>query len=202
MKFDFIVVGAGFSGCVFAERIANQLNEKVLLIEKRDHIGGNSHDYYDSNGLLSHKYGPHWFHTNDKNVFDYVLKFTKWRFHEHRVKAFVNGLLLPFPINRDTINELYGLGLKSDEDVAAFFDSVRVKQPNEPKNSEEFIVSKIGWELYNLFFKNYSRKQWGIEPKTLSPTVMARIPIRTNKDDRYFTDLYQGIPMNTPRRSY
>lgn len=191
--FDFLIVGAGYSGCVFAERIANQLNKKVLIIEKRDHIGGNAYDYYNEDGILIHKYGPHWFHTNNKKIFDYLSQFTEWYFHQHRVRSNINGKLYPFPINRNTLNQLYNLDLKNDTETQLYFDSVREKIQS-PKNSEEMVLSLVGKDLFEKFYKNYTYKQWGIEAKNLSPSVTARIPVRNNIDDRYFTDKYQGVP--------
>lgn len=191
--FDFLIVGAGFSGAVLAERIASQLGKKVLVVDKRNHIGGNAYDYYNEAGILIHKYGPHWFHTNDKGVFNYLSKFTQWRYHFHIVKTYVDGRLLPIPINMDTLNSLYGLNLQSPEEVQAYFDKVRVPI-SFPKNSEEVVVSQVGEDLYNKFFKGYTLKQWEIHPKDLAASVTARIPTRTNRDERYFTDTYQCMP--------
>ena len=191
--FDYLIVGAGFSGSVLAERIATQLNRKVLIVDKRDHIGGNAYDYYNDHGILMHKYGPHWFHTNDKPVFDYLSGFTDWHFHFHRVRSYVDGMLVPIPINRDTLQLLYGMNMQSANEVQDFYDSVKVSI-NSPTNSEEMITSQVGKELFNKFFKGYTIKQWGIEPKDLAASVTGRIPVRTNRDDRYFTDTYQGLP--------
>ncbi len=193
--FDYLIVGAGFSGSVLAERIACQLNKTVLLVDRRDHIGGNAYDGYNDAGILYHKYGPHWFHTNDKKVFDHLSRFTDWRFHYHRVRSSVDGLLVPFPVNRDTLNILYGLKLESPEGVQSFYDQVK-KEIKNPANSEEMVISQIGVPLYEKFFKGYTIKQWDIQPKDLAASVTARIPVRTNGDDRYFTDTYQGVPKN------
>ena len=193
--FDFVIVGAGFSGSVLAERIASQLNKSVLLVDKRNHVGGNAFDYYDESGILIHKYGPHWFHTNDKSVFDYLSKFTQWRHHFHEVKACVEGELVPIPINMNTVNMLYKLNIKSPEKVQEYYDSVK-KDIKTPSNSEEKVTSQVGEDLYNKLFKGYTQKQWGISPKDLSPSVTGRIPVRTNQDDRYFTDIFQGVPKN------
>jgi UDP-galactopyranose mutase len=195
MIYDYLIVGAGFSGSVFAERIASQLNKKVLIVEKRSHIGGNAYDLYNEHGILIHKYGPHWFHTNNKRVFDYLSQFTEWRFHEHRVKSSINGNLYPFLVNRDTLNLLYNLDLKTEKEAEDYFSSVRKDIPN-PENSEEYVLSLIGEDLFNKFYRGYTFKHWGLEAKELSPAVTARIPVRTNTDDRYFTDKYQGIPLN------
>jgi UDP-galactopyranose mutase len=191
--FDFLIVGAGFSGSVLAERIATELNLKVLVVDKRDHIGGNAYDHYNEDGILMHKYGPHWFHTNDKTVFDYLSRFTDWRFHFHKVKSSVDGTLVPIPINRDTLEMLYGIDLQSPKEVQAYYDSVKVPV-NHPANSEEMVTSQVGEDLFNKFFKGYTIKQWGIEPKDLAASVTGRIPVRTNRDDRYFTDTYQALP--------
>jgi UDP-galactopyranose mutase len=192
--FDYLVVGAGFSGSVIAERIATQLGKKVLVVDKRNHIGGNAYDHYDNSGILVHKYGPHIFHTNSRDVFEYLSKFTEWRSYEHRVLASVDGQLLPIPINLDTINKLYGLNLTSFQ-VPEFFASIA--EPKEYiRTSEDVVVSKVGRELYEKFFRNYTRKQWGLDPSELDKSVISRIPTRTNRDDRYFTDTYQAMPLH------
>jgi UDP-galactopyranose mutase len=190
--YDYLIVGAGFSGCVLAERIANVLKKKVLIVEKRNHIGGNAYDYYDESGVLVHKYGPHIFHTNSKKVVDYLSQFTEWRLYEHKVLAHVDGQNVPIPINQNTINKLYGLNL-SEKEVQQFFESVRRPIENIT-NSEEVIIDKVGEDLYNKFFKNYTKKQWDLWPSELDPSVCARIPVRTNRDDRYFSDRYQLMP--------
>jgi UDP-galactopyranose mutase len=192
--FDYLVVGAGFSGSVIAERIASQLGKKVLVVDKRNHIGGNAYDHYDNSGVLVHKYGPHIFHTNSRDVFEYLSRFTEWRSYEHRVLASVDGQLLPIPINLDTINKLYGLNLTSFQ-IPEFFASIA--EPKEYiRTSEDVVVSKVGRELYEKFFRNYTRKQWGLDPSELDKSVISRIPTRTNRDDRYFTDTYQAMPLH------
>lgn len=191
-KFDFLIVGAGFSGATLAERLARKSGKDVLLVDRRPHIGGNAYDRYDEAGILIHQYGPHIFHTNSKQVFDYLSHFTDWRAYQHRVLASVDGQLVPIPINLDTINQLYGTSLSS-AGLNEFFASVAEKR--EPiRTAEDVVVSKVGRELYEKFFKNYTRKQWGIDPSELEPTVTARIPVRTNRDHRYFTDIYQAMP--------
>ncbi len=191
--FDYLIVGAGFAGSILAERLASDSGKYVLLIDKRNHIGGNAYDHYNEHGILVHKYGPHIFHTNSSQVFTYLSRFTEWRPYEHRVLASVDGQLVPIPINLDTINRLYGLNLTSFQ-VAEFFNSVA--EPRFPiRTSEEVIVSKVGRELYEKFFKNYTRKQWGLDPSELDASVTARVPTRTNRDDRYFTDTYQAMPL-------
>ncbi|MDX1951901.1 MAG: UDP-galactopyranose mutase [Verrucomicrobiota bacterium] len=190
--FDYLIIGAGFSGSTLAERLATQCGKKVLIIDKRPHIGGNAYDRYDDAGILIHQYGPHIFHTNSKQVFDYLSQFTKWRSYQHRVLASVDGQLVPIPINLDTINQLYGLKLNSME-VEKFFQSVA--EPREQiRTSEDVVISKVGRELYEKFFQGYTRKQWGIDPSELDAAVTARIPTRTNRDNRYFTDSYQAMP--------
>jgi UDP-galactopyranose mutase len=198
--FDYLIVGAGFAGSVLAERLATRSNKKVLVIDKRSHIGGNAYDHYNEDGILIHKYGPHIFHTNSKDVFDYLGNFTDWRPYEHRVLASVDGQLVPMPINLDTINKLYGLKLTSFE-VEEFFASVAEEVP-VIKTSEDVVVSKVGRELYNKFFKNYTNKQWGLDPSQLDKSVTSRVPTRTNRDDRYFTDTFQAMPLHGYTRMF
>jgi UDP-galactopyranose mutase len=198
--FDFVIVGAGFAGCVLAERLASHSGKQVLLIDRRPHIGGNAYDHYDDSGLLVHKYGPHIFHTNSREVFEYLSKFTAWRPYEHRVLASVDGQLVPIPINLDTINSLYGVNLSSFE-MTTFLREVA--EPRDPvRTSEDVIVTKVGRELYDKFFKNYTRKQWGLDPSELDACVTARVPVRTNRDDRYFTDTYQAMPLRGYTRMF
>jgi len=191
--FDWLVVGAGFAGSVIAERLASQRGEKVLLVDRRDHIGGNAYDCYDAAGLLIHKYGPHIFHTNSAVIFDYLSKFTAWRPYEHRVLAHVDGQLLPIPINRTTINKLYGFALSTEAELEAFFAS-RAERVAEVRTSEDVVVSRVGRDLYEKFFRGYTRKQWGLDPSELDKSVTARVPTRTNTDDRYFSDEFQAMP--------
>lgn len=191
--FDFLIVGAGFAGSVLAERLATKANKKVLIIDKREHIGGNAYDYYNNDGILIHKYGPHIFHTNSKEVFEYLGQFTPWRPYEHKVLASVDGQLVPIPINLNTINQLYGLNLCS-ADVEEFF-AKRAEKVDRVKTSEDVVVSKVGRELYEKFFRGYTRKMWDLDPSELDASVTARVPTRTNRDDRYFTDTYQAMPL-------
>ncbi|HVR99196.1 MAG TPA: UDP-galactopyranose mutase [Thermoanaerobaculia bacterium] len=198
--FDYLIVGAGFAGSVLAERLARAAGKRVLLVDRRPHIGGNAYDHYDAAGILVHKYGPHIFHTNSKEVFEYLSQFTGWRPYEHRVRASVDGQLLPIPINLDTINQLYGLKLNSME-VEKFFASVA--EPVEcVRTSEDVVVSKVGRELYEKFFRGYTRKQWGLDPSDLDAMVTARVPVRTNRDDRYFADMYQAMPLHGYTRMF
>lgn len=192
--FDYLIVGAGFAGSVIAERLASQLDKKVLICDRRSHIAGNAYDHYNKDGILVHRYGPHIFHTNSRDVFEYLSNFTEWRPYEHRVLASVDGQLVPIPINLDTINKLYGLKLTSFE-VEDFF--AKVAEPKDYiRTSEDVVVSKVGRELYEKFFRNYTRKQWGVDPSELDKSVTARVPTRTNRDDRYFTDTYQAMPLH------
>ena len=192
--FDYLIVGAGFAGSVLAERLARGSNKKVIICDKRPHIGGNAYDHYNEDGILVHKYGPHIFHTNSREVFEYLSRFTEWRPYQHRVRASVDGQIVPIPINLDTINALYGLNLTSFE-VEDFFK--RVAEPCEQiRTSEDVVVNAVGRELYEKFFRNYTRKQWGLDPSELDASVTSRVPTRTNRDDRYFTDTYQSMPLH------
>jgi UDP-galactopyranose mutase len=191
MNFDYLIVGAGFAGSVCAERLASA-GHSVLLIDRRPHIGGNAYDEKDEHGILVHPYGPHIFHTNAKRVFEYLSQFTDWRFYEHRVLAEVDGDLVPIPINRTTINKLYGLNL-DEEGVRKYIEDVRV--PREPiRTSEDVVLSSVGPDLCDKFFRGYTAKQWGLDLSELSAGVAARIPTRTNDDDRYFADSFQFMP--------
>ncbi len=200
MTFDYLVVGAGFAGCILAERLGSDAGKRVLLVDKRNHIGGNAYDCYDDAGVLIHKYGPHIFHTNSKEVFDYLSRFTAWRPYQHRVMACVDGQLVPIPINLDTVNRLYGLHLTALELDAFFRD--RAEQISPIRSSEDVIVSKVGRELYEKFFRSYTRKQWGLDPSELDASVTSRVPVRTNRDDRYFTDTYQAMPLHGYARMF
>ncbi len=191
-SYDYLVVGAGFAGSVLAERLATVLDKRILLIDKRDHVGGNTFDYFDQAGILVHRYGPHIFHTNSAEVMEYLSQFTEWRDYEHRVLASVDGQLVPIPINLDTINRLYNLSL--DPAGMQSFLEQRVETPALIRTSEDIVVSRVGRELYTKFFQGYTRKQWGLDPSQLDSSVAGRIPIRFNRDDRYFTDTFQAMP--------
>lgn len=190
--FDYLIVGAGFAGSVLAERLAADAGKRVLICDKRPHIGGNAYDHYDESGILVHRYGPHIFHTNSREVFEHLSRFTEWRPYEHRVLASVDGQLVPIPINLDTVNRLYGLNLTAFQ-VEEFLKSVAEKVAHV-RTSEDVVVSKVGRDLYEKFFRGYTRKQWGLDPSELDASVTARIPTRTNRDDRYFTDAFQAMP--------
>ncbi len=190
--YDYLIVGAGFAGSTVAERLASQLDADVLLVDKRPHLGGNCYDPISPDGLRYHAYGPHIFHTNSELVMDYLRQFAVWQPYEHRVLARVGTRLVPIPINRRTINELYGLDL-DEAGVAAFLAS-RAETPATIATSEDAIVARVGRELYETFFRGYTRKHWGLDPSELDSSVCGRIPTRTNDDDRYFTDTYQCMP--------
>ena len=191
--FDALVVGCGFAGAVLAERIAAGSDRRVLVIDRRPHIAGNAYDRLDDAGILIHQYGPHIFHTNSAAVFDHLSRFTKWRPYEHRVLADVAGRLLPMPINRTTLNGLYGLDLKDDAAVASFLAD-RAETVAEVRTSEDVVVAAVGRDLYETFFQDYTRKQWGLDPSELDRSVTSRVPTRTGTDDRYFTDTFQAMP--------
>jgi UDP-galactopyranose mutase len=194
MEFKYVIVGAGLAGLTMAERIANKLNEKVLVIEKRNHIGGNIYDSYNEDGILIHNYGPHIFHTNDKGVYEYLSGFTKWLDFWHRVLTYVDGNLVPMPITVETVNKLYNLNLNCFE-VEEFLKKQAVAI-DEIKTSKDVALSKVGKDIYEKIFETYTKKQWGIDPAELDTSVISRIPIRLNRDTRYFSDKYQGMPVH------
>lgn len=189
--FDYLIVGAGFAGSTVAERLASA-GARVLIIDKRKHIGGNAFDELDSHGVRIHRYGPHIFHTNARRIIEYLSRFTHWRFYEHRVRAVVNGEHFVIPINLDTINRAYGLAL-DEKEATTFLEKIREPR-DEVRTSEDVVLNTVGRKLYEMFFLNYTRKQWGLDPSQLSAGVAARIPVRTNTDDRYFSDDYQLMP--------
>jgi UDP-galactopyranose mutase len=194
--YDVLVVGAGFAGSVMAERAASQ-GLRVLVIDRRDHIAGNAYDEVDPHGILVHRYGPHIFHTNALSVTAYLSRFTDWRSYEHRVRAMVEDQLVPLPINRTTVNALHGLELRDEAAVEAHLAGL-AEQFDRVDNSEQAVVSQVGRDLYERLYRGYTRKQWALDPSELDASVCARIPIRTNTDDRYFTDEFQFMP----RRGY
>ncbi len=189
--FDYLVVGAGFAGATFSSQMA-RLGKRVMLVERRPHIGGNAYDHYDDAGVLIHRYGPHIFHTNSADVFNFLSQFTGWRNYEHRVLASVAGHLVPIPINLDTVNCLHGLAL-SEGELEGYLGSISEAR-DSISTSEDVIVSRVGRDLYERMFQGYTRKQWGLDPSQLDASVAARIPVRFNRDDRYFSDNYQAMP--------
>lgn len=190
--FDYVIVGAGFSGAVVAAQMARNFGKRVMLVDRRAHVAGNAYDHHDAAGVLVHKYGPHIFHTNSKDVFAYLSLFTEWREYEHRVLASVDGKLVPIPINLDTVNQLHGLNLSTHQ-LEGYLDKIAEK-PASIVTSEDVIVSRVGRDLYQKMFRGYTRKQWGLDPSQLDASVAARIPVRLNRDDRYFSDTYQAMP--------
>ncbi|HVY81106.1 MAG TPA: UDP-galactopyranose mutase [Steroidobacteraceae bacterium] len=199
MGADFLIVGAGFAGSTVAERLASA-GMRVCVVDKRPHIAGNAYDELDAHGVLVHRYGPHIFHTNAKRLIAYLSRFTRWRFYEHRVRAVVDGVLYPMPINRDTINGLYGLSL-DEAGMQAHLE--RVREPRAPiRTSEDVLLNSVGRDLYEKFFLNYTRKQWGLDPSQLAAGVAARVPVRTDTDDRYFLDDYQFMPADGYTRMF
>lgn len=193
--FDVLVVGAGFAGAVMAERLAADGGQRVLVIDRRQHIGGNAFDELDAAGVLIHRYGPHIFHTNSDEVFAYLSRFTSWRPYEHRVLAQAKGHLVPMPINRTTLETLYGVDLPDDQAAAAFL-AERAEPVSPVVTSEDVVVNAVGRDLYETFFRGYTRKQWGMDPSELDKTVTSRVPTRTDRDDRYFQDKHQAMPRN------
>ena len=196
MEFDCLVAGAGLSGSTAARTLAES-GKKVLVLEKHKHLAGHCHDFLSSAGITVHTYGPHIFHTNIKEVWDYLKQFTDFRFFQHRVLGYAEGMEVPFPINRDTINQVFGENITTEQ-VKGFLDNEVAGSSfnNPPKNFRDAVVSQVGERLYHLFFKNYTIKQWERDPEELSADVANRIPVRSNRDNRYFSDQYQGIPVD------
>ena len=200
-RYDVMVIGAGFAGAVMAERLAADGGKRVLVVDRRPHIGGNAFDHQDAAGIMIHQYGPHIFHTNSPAIFEYLSRFTEWRPYEHRVLADVDGQLVPMPINRTTLNMLYGLDLQTEAEVEAFLNAR--SEPIEPiRTSADVVIAKIGQELYEKFFRGYTRKQWGMDPSELDKSVTARVPTRTDTDDRYFQDRFQAMPRDGYTRMF
>jgi UDP-galactopyranose mutase len=189
---DCLIVGAGFSGLTIAERLTTQQGKTCLIVEKRDHLGGNAYDTYDEAGVLVHTYGPHYFRTNAPRIVDYLSQFTEWHPVEYKILSYSDGRYWNFPINLNTFEQFLGRPSTSEE-MQAWIAEHRVPIEN-PANSEEVIVSQVGWELYEKFFKGYTLKQWRRHPKDLDASVCGRIPIRTNRDDRYLREEFQALP--------
>lgn len=192
-RFGVLVVGAGFAGAVMAERFAADAGVEVLVVDRRPHVGGNAYDERDAAGILIHRYGPHIFHTNSQDVVDYLSRFTAWRPYEHRVLADLGTMQVPMPINRTTLNLLYDAGL-TDAAAAEAFLQARAEPVDPVRTSEDVVVARVGRDLYETFFRGYTRKQWGLDPSELDRSVTARVPVRTDSDDRYFTDSFQAMP--------
>lgn len=192
-KADIVIVGAGISGATLAERYANKKNKKILILEKRNHIAGNCYDYINKAGHMVSKYGAHLFHTNYEDVWQYVNRFSKWNPYEHRVLAKVDGQLVPIPVNITTVNKLFRLNIKTEVEMREWLDKNQVKNDN-PKNGEEAALARVGEILYEKMFKHYTKKQWDKYPAELDASVLQRIPVRDNFDDRYFEDKYQALP--------
>lgn len=188
-----VVVGAGVSGAVIADRYARELNQKVIVLEKRLHIGGNCYDFYNDDGLLIPLYGPHFFHTNEKSVWDYLNRFSEWDTYEHKVLSYVDGKLVPIPVNIETVNTLFNETIATESEMISWLKNNCEKIEN-PINSEESAISRVGKVLYKKMFKNYTKKQWDLYPAELDAAVMNRIPVRTNFEERYFSDTYQAMP--------
>jgi len=193
MKADILIIGSGLAGLVFAERACSMLNKTCIIIEKRDHIGGNSYDEYDNNGVLIHKYGPHYFRTNSLKVKDYLTEFTKWRKVDYEILSCVNDKLYNFPINLNTFEQFIGRD-STTEEFKNYINKNKIPI-KKPQNSEEVIISQVGWELYEMFFKGYTMKQWKRHPKDLDASVCGRIPIRTNRNNKYLNESFQAIPL-------
>jgi UDP-galactopyranose mutase len=192
MYFDFLIVGAGFSGLTFAECAARILGATSLIVDRRCHIGGNAFDRYDRSGVLIHPFGPHYFRTNSLKIRSYLSRFTEWHPVDYKILSYTEGRYWKFPINLNTFEQILGRASSTTE-MAAWLDAKRVHIPN-PTNSEEVVVSQIGWELYEKFFKGYTLKQWKKHPSELDPSVCGRIPIRTVRDDRYLAERFQALP--------
>ena len=194
-EFDYLIVGCGLSGAVVAEKIASEWNKKCLIIDKRDHIGGNCYDYHNEYGILMNKYGPHLFHTNYERVWNYVQKYTKWVRWEQQTVGCVDGQYVSIPVNITTVNRLCGESIRTTEEMDDWLAAAQVKYDWEPRNGEEMAKSRVGEFLYEKIFKFYTKKQWDRYPEELDASVLARIPVRNNYDTRYFADKYQALPL-------
>lgn len=194
-EYDVVIIGAGISGAVMAEHFVRD-GKQVLVLDRRDHIGGNCYDYIDDQtGIRCHKYGPHYFHTNDKEVWEYVNRFATWERYENRVTAEIDGKVVSIPPNISTVNTLCGQHISTEEEMDSWLEGVQIKYENGPINGEEMAKSRVGEALYQKIFRDYTIKHWGRDPSELKPEVLARIPVRKNFDSRYFTDRYQALPV-------
>jgi len=193
----FLIVGAGFYGAVIAERIANDLNLPVRIIDKRSHIGGNSYSYTDEETNIEiHKYGSHLFHTSDEEVWNYLGRFTKFNDYQHKVYTTYNGKVYTMPINLETINSFYEKNLTPDEAYKFLLEEIEKYKIESPKNLEEKAISLIGKPLYEAFIYGYTKKQWETDPKNLPANIITRLPVRFNYSNRYFKDIYEGLPID------
>jgi len=198
LNYDYVIVGAGFAGAVLAERIASQLNKKVLVIDKRSHIGGNCHDHIDKSGVLVHTYGPHLFHTNNKDVYEYLSKFTIWHEYVHEVVASVDGKNIPIPFNFNTLYKVYNKDkaqLLEHKLLAKYGKNQKIPILELIKEKDDDL-KELAKYVYDKIFINYTAKQWGKKPEDIDGAVTARVPVLTSYDNRYFTDKYQAIPAN------
>ena len=195
MTYDYLIVGAGFAGSVLAERLSNILDKKILLIDKREHIGGNAYDFYDETGIRVNKYGPHIFHTNDNVVFEYLSNFTRWYPYNHKVLAKFKGMFYPIPVNRTTLNLFFEENLKTEEQAKLYLDKI-ITKIKTPKNSRDIILNRVGQKLYSAFFENFTKKLWLENPENLLPEICGRIPVRYDENDSYFSDKYMFMPEN------
>jgi UDP-galactopyranose mutase len=193
-KYDYLVVGAGFAGAVLAERLAEESGRTCLVVDRRDHIAGNAFDKVDPSGILIHTYGPHYFRTNSKRVVDYLSRFTQWHQVTYQVLVWTDGKYWQFPINLNTFEQYLGRP-STTEEMEATLAKWREDFPN-PKNSEEMVLSQVGRKFYEMFFKNYTKKQWKRDPSQLDASVCGRIPVRTNRDNRFVTETFQALPQD------
>lgn len=197
MNLDYIIVGAGFAGVVMAERIANVLGKNVVIVERRNHIGGNCYDYLDENGILIHKYGPHLFHTDSKEVFQYLSQFTEWDLYNHKVLAYIDGNMVPLPFNFNSLHKVFPNTLACSIEKK-LLERYRIGQKIpilEFMKSDDYELKFLAEFVYEKVFLNYTAKQWGLQPDEIDAAVTARVPVLIGKDDRYFNDKYQGVPM-------
>ncbi len=190
--YDYLIVGCGIAGITMAERLSNVAGKRCLIVDRRPHIGGNCYDHLDEHGVLIHPYGPHYFRTNAEEVVEYLSRFTEWKPTEYRVLSYVDGRYYNFPINLNTFEQVIGRP-STEAEMQRTLEEWRVPITH-PQNSEEVIVSQVGWKLYELFFKNYTLKHWKRHPRELEPSVCGRVPIRTNRDDRYLSENFQALP--------